>query len=124
VPALAYWPGRLKPGEVKATLSYLDWFPTLAALAGGKVPAAVEGRNVWPILTGQKKGSPARLYWNTGAARGLLEGDRKLMVPRRGTAQLYHLGDDPVEKKDLAATRKDEVERLTKLLREEEKGDR
>jgi arylsulfatase A-like enzyme len=118
VPALAHWPGKLKPAEVKQTVSYLDWFPTLAARAGAKLPAGVEGRDVWPVLSGTRKASPARLYWNTGSARALLDGDWKLIVPRRGKPELYDLAGDPGEKRDLAGMHRDRVEAMTKQLRE------
>ena len=121
VPALAHWRGTLKPAEVKGTLSYLDWFPTLAARAGAKVPAGLPGRDVWPILRGAKKPGPARLYWDTGATRALLDGDWKWIEPRRGKPQLYDLGHDPAEKNDRAATDRDRGEALMKLLRAAEK---
>ena len=34
VAALANWPGRIKPGEVKEMMHVVDMFPTLAGLAG------------------------------------------------------------------------------------------
>jgi arylsulfatase A-like enzyme len=116
VPALAYWRGKLKPAEVRDTVSYLDWFATLAKLGGGKVDVGVEGRDVWPVLAGKKKLDPARLYWNTGAAQAVLDGDWKLIVPQRDKPELYNLADDPGEKKDLCSTRTDRLRRLRVLL--------
>src|SRR5262249_52366766 len=54
VPAFCRWPGVFKPGEVSALTAHLDVFPTLAELAGAKVPKAVadklEGRSLVPLL--------------------------------------------------------------------------
>jgi arylsulfatase len=36
--AMIRWPGRIRPGSTYAMFSIMDFFPTLARLAGGKVP--------------------------------------------------------------------------------------
>jgi len=129
VPALVHWSDRLKPGVVKETVSYLDWFPTLARLAGADTPAdwKLEGRNVWPLLAREPK-APAvlPLYWNTGREAALLAGDWKLIVSRRkpDTVELYDLAADPAEKKNLANENPQKVEELRKILAEQEKQDR
>jgi arylsulfatase len=53
VPSFWRWPGRLAEGvDVNKLTAHLDIFPTLAALAGAKVPAGVEldGRSLIPLL--------------------------------------------------------------------------
>ncbi len=55
VPALVRWPGAIKPGAVIAqTVSSLDWYPTVLAMAGVPLPAdvTVRGRNALPVLLG------------------------------------------------------------------------
>ncbi|KAJ8392295.1 hypothetical protein AAFF_G00076590 [Aldrovandia affinis] len=37
-PAIAYWPGTIKPGVTRALASTLDLLPTIAALAGAELP--------------------------------------------------------------------------------------
>ncbi|WP_248323667.1 arylsulfatase [Caballeronia sp. Sq4a] len=40
VPAIAWWPGHIKPGSVNTDMfSHMDWWPTFAALAGEQPPA-------------------------------------------------------------------------------------
>ena len=41
VPAIAWWPGHIKPGTVNTDIwSHMDWWPTFAKLAGpGAAPA-------------------------------------------------------------------------------------
>jgi arylsulfatase A-like enzyme len=56
VPALAYWPGKLKAGtRLETQVSVLDWFPTLTKLAGVTLPADTlrPGRDVMPALMGE-----------------------------------------------------------------------
>ncbi|MBX7075252.1 MAG: arylsulfatase [Pirellulales bacterium] len=39
VPAIAWWPGHIKPGSVNIDMfSHLDWWPTFVTLAGGTPP--------------------------------------------------------------------------------------
>ncbi|XP_018585957.2 arylsulfatase A-like isoform X1 [Scleropages formosus] len=38
VPAIAYWPGRIKPGVTHKMASTLDILPTITSLAGAKLP--------------------------------------------------------------------------------------
>jgi arylsulfatase A-like enzyme len=125
VPALVYWQDHLKPGTAKETISYLDWFPTVAHLAGIE-PAAdwkLDGRNVWPVLTGAGKAAPAPpLYWNTGRDVGVLAGDWKLIV-RGKQVELYNLADDPGEKKNLADESAKKVEELRNVLADQQKLD-
>ena len=48
------WPGTLTPGETKALTAHIDFFPTLAELAGAEltaeVKAQIEGRSLVPLL--------------------------------------------------------------------------
>ncbi len=56
-PALVRWPGQIRPGAlIGETVSSLDWFPTLVALAGGELrrDEVVRGRSLLPLLRGEK----------------------------------------------------------------------
>jgi arylsulfatase A-like enzyme len=128
VPAFVSWPGRLDPGEVRQAISCLDWVPTLARVAGAEVRPEwkLEGRDVWPLLTGKGPSPPGRaFYWNIGTAAAVLSGDWKLIVSRRkpGTTELFNLAEDPGELTNLADDRPRKVEELRKVLAEEQKLD-
>jgi arylsulfatase len=49
------WPGRLAPADVSALAAHIDFFPTIAEIAGAKLDAKVraqfEGRSLVPLLT-------------------------------------------------------------------------
>lgn len=48
------WPGTIQPGDCGALTAHLDFFPTVAAIAGAAVPESagkqVEGRSLLPLL--------------------------------------------------------------------------
>ncbi|QDU64021.1 Arylsulfatase [Planctomycetes bacterium Pan216] len=56
VPAAVRWPAKIKPGTViTETISNLDWYPTILAMAGVPVPkeAGARGHNFLPLLEGE-----------------------------------------------------------------------
>ncbi|NNC87825.1 MAG: arylsulfatase [Akkermansiaceae bacterium] len=56
VPFFVRWKGRFKAGrDIDTIAAHIDLLPTLAAIAGAEVPAKqVEGRNLLPLLEGQR----------------------------------------------------------------------
>jgi arylsulfatase len=48
------WPGTLKPAAVEALAAHIDFFPTLAEIAGAELPddvkSQIEGRSLAPLL--------------------------------------------------------------------------
>ncbi len=128
VPFVARWPGHIAAGsafDAPATLA--DLLPTLLHLAGGADPelAGIDGASLAPLLLGAGP-APAReaLYWEYPEGHHqqavLLDGVWKAIRPRlsRGdlTIELYHLGDDPSESKDLAAAQPEIVARAERTM--------
>jgi arylsulfatase A-like enzyme len=121
VPAFVSWPGRLKPAVVRQTVSYLDWFSTMARAAGASFEAdwKLEGRDIGPLLAdADAKLAGPTLYWNIGYATAVLQGDWKLIVSQRpsATVELYNLAEDPAETKNLASTNAAKVQELRQVL--------
>jgi arylsulfatase len=58
------WPGVLEPGVVDQLAAHIDFFPTLAELAGAQLPAelaaSLDGRSLAPLLQDPKAGWPER----------------------------------------------------------------
>ncbi|MFZ5830164.1 MAG: sulfatase, partial [Planctomycetota bacterium] len=53
VPLIAAWPGVIQPGVTSdAMVSWADLLPTLIDIAGGRVPAGIDGRSFLPVLRG------------------------------------------------------------------------
>ena len=106
-------PGRTRPGTTSSTpVSGIDWYPTLLELAGADVPAAqeVDGTSLVPLLAGGAL-APRPLFWhyphygNQGAAPSgaVRSGDWKLVEWfEDGTTELFDLGADPGESRNLA----------------------
>jgi len=114
VPAIAYWPGKIKPRSVThETVMTMDLFPTMAAAAGAKPPPDVklDGVNLLGLLLEGKKLPQRTLFWRykkNGVARA---GPWKLLI-RGKNHHLYNLDDDLGEKNDVAAIFPDKVETL------------
>ena len=128
VPALANWPGVLKPGKVTTPVHIVDWMPTLCELVG-HTPARNlqwDGHNIWPLIMGKVTKPEARsLYWKTPEAYAVRQGDWKLLVNQDGKeSQLFDLAVDPYETSDLSGGQPERVAQLKKLLEKYRSGDR
>ena len=56
VPTAVRWPGVVRPGTViEQTATFLDWYPTLVAIAGAKLPEGekIRGRDLGQLLRGK-----------------------------------------------------------------------
>jgi len=118
------WPGTLKAGaDVDKLACHRDIFPTLAELAGAKVPDAVaaklDGRSLVPLLKDPGAPWPDRYIfthigrWAKGQAAQSKYAGCSVHSPRYnmvspgksggdGKWELYDLKEDPGEKKDVA----------------------
>ena len=106
VPFIVQWPGRLKAGRTydKPVIS-LDILPTSAAAAGAELPSGrkLDGVNLFPYLTGEKKQPPHEvLFWRSGQNHAARKGNWKLVKMGNETG-LYNLASDISESKDLKA---------------------
>jgi uncharacterized sulfatase len=83
VPMIARWPGQLPAGKViDAVCGTIDVMPTVLARAGVEPPAgrALDGKNIWPVLTEGADSPHAALFSMQG---------RDLMTVRRGRWKLH-----------------------------------
>jgi arylsulfatase A-like enzyme len=137
-PLLVRWPGVTKPGSVnKDLVSNLDFAETFLEAAGQKVPAAMQGRSLVPLLKGQtptdwRKSFYYHYYEYPGPHRvhrhyGVVTDRYKLVhfyEPDVNYWELFDLQKDPHElrsvygRPEYAATQK-ELEAELKRLRQE-----
>ena len=114
VPTMIRWPGVIRPGTVvKQTVSNLDWFPTILAMAGVSTQPSwrLRGRDFTPLLKGRKPTDWDNTYYAEYSThhqsrthmRMISTGQWKLirdfLNPIRD--ELYHLARDPDEATNL-----------------------
>lgn len=104
VPLIVAGPG-VPPGESRALVALHDVFPTLAGMCGVEAPAGVEGRDLAPLWRGERSELRDVLYTAyEDTQRAVRDGRFKLVVyPRIAREQLFDLGRDPLELRDLSA---------------------
>ena len=131
--AFATWDGHIKPGStVDAPLHIVDWYPTLARLAGASLEQKLplDGRDAWGAIAAGAPSPHDAILLNTTPTSGAIRmGDWKLVLngsandsedaenPAPSAAkkskkkksaeesvELFNLARDPYEKTDLAAT--------------------
>jgi arylsulfatase A-like enzyme len=116
VPGIFRWPGKIAPGQrSEAIVGNIDLLPTIAQLAGVPVPddRVIDGRSLWPLLSGETDNGPHELFHFFGGGRAgnpmnyRAVRDERWKLILRSTAggevsaiELYDLGADPSEKFD------------------------
>lgn len=133
VPAIISWPGHLPEGESRDQLATaIDWFPTVANLAGiKKIDHRIDGKDITNLLMSAEARSPHDVFhWQTGGGKNppwaVRKGDWKLLGNPRDTSMkapitptdklfLANLREDPTEMKNFAQQQPEVVNELLKL---------
>lgn len=128
---LVRWPGKVPAGRVDETsvVGAVDFLPTICSLAKVDVPEALrpDGEDLSELwLGGETKPRQNALHWEwlfrvqgpedgyVPPALAIRDGDWKLFLDHQGgSAQLYHIPDDPGENVDLAAKEPEVVKLLS-----------
>ena len=118
VPFIANWPAGLPAGKrFHDPVISLDIGRTAVELAGGDPNAVkpMEGVNLIPFVSGQRKGAPHDLlFWRSGGSWSVLaaDGTKHLKDHDSKTPQLFYLPDDVGESNDLLAVRPERAAEL------------
>jgi arylsulfatase A-like enzyme len=122
VPFMMHWPnGNFKVKEFDGLVSALDIAATAVALGNGDTSGhALEGKNLIPYLTGEKKGSPHEvLYWRMqdGMAWAVRTEESKYLLRNKKNAkpEFFNMEKDPYESNDLVSNEKKKKKELAKL---------
>ena len=113
VPTAVRWPDVIKAGtKVTHTVSNLDWYPTLLAMAGVDLPSEVtiRGRDITPLLRGESVDWDDDLYVEYSMHHGATTHMRSYRTPQfklvrdfahPGRDEFYDLENDPGETANL-----------------------
>jgi arylsulfatase A-like enzyme len=114
VPAIAWWPGHIKPGVTDQLTISLDLMPTLLDLADVPAPRnrPLDGVSLKSLMLKGQALKSRELFWNGNAMR---DGPWKLMV-REGKPQLFNLSEDLAEKRDVSARNPERVQAMLASL--------
>jgi arylsulfatase A-like enzyme len=117
-PAVAVWPETLKAGSaVDAAVHMVDMYPTLITLAGGRLEQdlPLDGRNAWLAIAEGRPSPHEFILLNSNPFHGAIRVDDWKLIhnghvtanatqqPAEDRWELFDIGKDPSEKKDLKA---------------------
>ena len=118
VPYCVYWKGQIKPQVYNQPVSTMDAGGTALALAGvTTAPGEIDGVNLMPYFTGQKKGGPHdTLFWRFWGQSAVRAGKWKFIYLTTGTRMLFDMESDEHETKNLVTQYPEVAEKLEKKL--------
>ena len=117
VPAIAWWPGRIRPGISNEVAATFDLFPTLLELASidDRSPA-LDGASLSNVLFEGGRLDARDLFWRIRSEAAVRRGDWKLVRLGDAEPELYDLGNDLGETRDLAEVRPEVAAELSDAL--------
>ena len=117
VPLIMAWPGRVRPARSRALVELVDIAPTLLDAAGIGQYAGMQGRSLWPILSGESDPDQHREdiyaeyyqaipngYRRDGGAHATALRNREFamtVIHGRDCGELYDLNADPGETRNV-----------------------
>ncbi|QDT27932.1 Arylsulfatase [Gimesia panareensis] len=121
-PCIAWWPGKVPAGTInRSTAHIIDLLPTFLEIADTKYPETYQGHELLPLegtsmlslLKGENKTLHDSLAWYWSSNRALRQGPWKLVWDKDVKQwELYNIGDDRCEMKNLADNHPDRVQKM------------
>jgi len=122
-PLIAHWPDgmRVRPGTVSAQPGHVVDLVATALDVGearlpetfaGRATTPIEGRSLRPVFEGETLDPSRPIFFEHFGARGMRQGDWKIVSLAGKPWELYHLADDRTETTDLADEHRERVEEM------------
>jgi len=125
-PFIVRWPGKIESGQINdAIISSVDFYPTLAELAGISLPVSQEfdGISLVPLMEGNDSDPERAIFWHYPVyhhdhpASVIRKGEWKLIhYLHDNSRRLYNLKDDLGETTDLSSSIPSKRDELSTLL--------
>lgn len=126
VPFIVHWKGHIEPDVSHELISSLDFYPSLATIAGGKIPEdrVIDGIDLSDLILGKTKKSKRTefFYYLCNTLEAARVGEWKLHVAKPKTIQeidqdievreLYNLKEDPGEQRNVYEQYPEVVEKI------------
>jgi arylsulfatase A len=120
VPLFVRWPGRIEAGKnISQIASHIDLFATIVELCGVEMPDTLpqDGVSLVPLLQGETDDWPHRMIFTFRKPRGQsvpgsVRTQQWRAVKGRKRWELYDMGDDPDQKKDISLKHPDVTKRF------------
>jgi arylsulfatase A-like enzyme len=132
LPFVTYWKGKINPGVSDALISQLDLFTSLSKLVGNDI-ATEDSMDMLAVLMGESEEGREDLILEASTRTALRSGDYVMIPPYNGPAvntfvnielgndseyQLYNLKEDIGQKRNLASSQPELLEKLVKKFEE------
>ncbi len=120
VPGFMVYPGVIEADtRYEYPVSFLDFLPTFATVAGAEIAedSNLDGVNIIPYITGANNDRPHQtLYWHCDTRGALRDGDMKFMRFADRPAELYDISKDEGEQHNIADANPELVRKYYKML--------
>jgi arylsulfatase A-like enzyme len=129
VPAIAWWPGKIKPGVTRELASGVDLFPTALALAGVPMPTdrVFDGIDMRPLLFERKPYRDTIFFYFADEIRAVRHNDYKAhFITQDGYSKeppvmhnlplLMQVDEDPSEKFDQGKDHPEELKAIERIV--------
>ena len=122
VPAIARWTGTVPAGRVSDHVwAHWDMLPTLAELAGARIPAGLDGMSMTRALRGQRQPTHPFFYWEfheRGFQQAVRMADWKAVrMKKDAPLELYDLKTDRGEQREIARVHPEVVSKIETYLK-------
>ena len=127
IPTIVSLPGQIPSNVTSSVLTIsMDWISTiLDALGENPHQESLDGKSLWPVLTGEKENLDRDLFWHFPHYREpdvaphtiVRSGDFKMIYYfEGGKTELFDLKNDPIEQHNLSEQMPEMVNQLTEKI--------